>query len=72
MVFEPLQGKRFVHITTKRRRVEWATVMQQVAEQWYPQIEKKERRAEEKEDGRKLRRNLSKTVTSYCLHTLHQ
>jgi len=34
IVFEPLRGKRFVEVTEKRRRLEWATVMQQVAAQW--------------------------------------
>ncbi len=27
MLFEPLQGKRFVEVTEKRIKVEWATVM---------------------------------------------
>ena len=36
MVFEPLQGKRYVAVTEKRRRIEWATVMKQVAEVLYP------------------------------------
>jgi hypothetical protein len=40
MVFEPLQGKRYVAVTEKRRRLEWATVMKQVAEVFYPQAEK--------------------------------
>jgi len=40
MVFEPLQGKRYVEVTEKRRRIEWATVMKQVADVFYPQAEK--------------------------------
>jgi hypothetical protein len=40
MVFEPLQGKRFVEVTQKRRKIEWATVMKQVADALYPQAEK--------------------------------
>ena len=40
LVFEPLPGKRFVQVTEKRRRLEWAKVMQQVADEWYPQAEK--------------------------------
>jgi hypothetical protein len=40
IVFEPLQGKRFVQVTEKRRRIEWATVMQHVADELYPQAEK--------------------------------
>lgn len=40
MIFEPLPGKRFVHVTEKRRRLEWATVMKQVADEFYPQAEK--------------------------------
>lgn len=40
MIFEPLQGKRFVEITAKRRKVEWATVMKKVADELYPQVEK--------------------------------
>jgi hypothetical protein len=33
MIFEPLQGKRFVEVTEKRRKVEWATVMKKVADE---------------------------------------
>lgn len=40
MLFEPLQGKRFVEVTEKRRKVEWATVMKQLSEVRYPQAEK--------------------------------
>jgi hypothetical protein len=40
MLFEPLAGKRFVVITEKRRKVEWATVMKQVSDVLYPQAEK--------------------------------
>lgn len=40
IVFEPLQGKRFVEVTEKRRKIEWATVMKQVADELYPQAEK--------------------------------
>lgn len=40
MVFEPLAGKRFVEVTERRRKIEWATVMKQVADRLYPQVEK--------------------------------
>jgi transposase len=40
MVFEPLQGQRFVEVTEKRRKVEWAAVMKHVADVLYPQAEK--------------------------------
>jgi hypothetical protein len=40
MIFEPLQGKRFVEVTEKRRKVEWATVMKKVADELYPHVEK--------------------------------
>ncbi len=40
MLFEPLAGKRFVAVTEKRRKVEWATVMKQVSDKLYPQAEK--------------------------------
>ena len=40
MIFEPLAGKRFVEVTEKRRKVEWATVMKKVAEELYPHVEK--------------------------------
>ena len=40
MLFEPLQGKRFVQVTAKRRRLEWATVMQHLADELYPAAEK--------------------------------
>lgn len=40
MVFEPLAGKRFVEATRQRRKIEWATVMNRVADVLYPQAEK--------------------------------
>ena len=40
MIFEPLAGKRFVEVTEKRRKLEWATVMKQVSDVLYPQAEK--------------------------------
>lgn len=40
LVFEPLEGKRFVQVTEKRRRIEWATVMKYVADELYPHAEK--------------------------------
>jgi hypothetical protein len=40
MLFEPLQGKRFVEVTEKRRKIEWATVMKRLADEFYPQAEK--------------------------------
>lgn len=40
IVFEPLAGKRFVDITEKRRKVEWATVMKRVSDVLYPKAEK--------------------------------
>jgi hypothetical protein len=40
MLFEPLAGKRFVEVTEKRRKVEWAMVMKQVSDILYPKAEK--------------------------------
>ena len=40
MVFESLAGKRFVEVTKQRRKIDWATVMKQVADVFYPQAEK--------------------------------
>lgn len=40
MLFEPLQGKRFVEVTERRRRIEWAKVMRQMADELYPEAEK--------------------------------
>lgn len=40
MLFEPLAGKRFVEVTEKRRKIEWATVMKQVSDVLYPQAQK--------------------------------
>lgn len=40
MVFEPLAGKRFVEVTEKRRKVEWANVMKHVSDLLYPHAEK--------------------------------
>src|SRR5512143_4015228 len=39
-VFEPLAGQRLVAVTEKRRKIEWATVMKQVSDVFYPQAEK--------------------------------
>ena len=36
MLFEPLQGKRFLQVTEQRRRIEWATVMKYLADELYP------------------------------------
>ena len=40
MLFEPLAGKRHIEITDQRRRIEWAEVMQIVADELYPEAEK--------------------------------
>jgi len=40
MLFEPLQGKRYLCVTEQRRRVEWAQVMKHLADDLYPQAEK--------------------------------
>jgi len=40
MFFEPLAGKRFMEVTEKQRKTEWATVMKQVSDGLYPQAEK--------------------------------
>jgi hypothetical protein len=40
VVFEHLAGKRFVEVTGKRRKMEWATVMKRVSDVFYPQVEK--------------------------------
>ena len=39
MLFEPLQGKRFVEVKDRRRKVEWAHVMKGVADDLYPNAE---------------------------------
>ena len=40
MLFEPLAGKRYIEITDRRRRVEWAEVMRIVSDELYPDAEK--------------------------------
>lgn len=40
MIFEPLQGKRFVQVTAKRRRIELAIIMKHVADELYPHATK--------------------------------
>jgi hypothetical protein len=40
MLFEPLQGKRYVDVKERRRRVEWACVIKSVPDEVYPQAEK--------------------------------
>lgn len=39
MLFEPLQGKRFVEVKDQRRQIEWAHVMKFVADDLYPEAE---------------------------------
>jgi hypothetical protein len=39
MLFEPLQGKRYIQVTQQRRRVEWAQVMKHLADELYPNAE---------------------------------
>jgi len=39
MLFEPLQGQRYVQVTEQRRRAEWAQVMKYLADEVYPQAE---------------------------------
>jgi len=40
IVFEPLQGKRFVKVEDQRRRLEWAHFMKFVADELHPGAEK--------------------------------
>jgi len=40
MLFEPLQGKRYVEVKDQRRRIEWACVMKLVSDELYPGAEK--------------------------------
>lgn len=39
MLFEPLQGKRYLQVTRQRRRIEWAQVMKYLADELYPEAE---------------------------------
>lgn len=40
MFFEPLVGKRFVKVTDKRTRKDWAQAMKEISDEIYPQAEK--------------------------------
>ena len=40
IVFEPLQGKRFVKVEDQRRRLEWAHFMKFVVDELHPEAEK--------------------------------
>ena len=40
ILFEPLQGKRYVEVKDQRRRVEWACVMKSVSDELCPDAEK--------------------------------
>ena len=40
MLFEPLQGKRYMEVKEQRRHIEWAHVMKLVSDKLYPQAEK--------------------------------
>ncbi len=39
MLFEPLQGKRYVQAEKQRRRIEWAQVMKYLADELYPEAD---------------------------------
>ena len=39
MLFEPLQGKRYIQVEKQRRRIEWAEVMKYLADELYPEAE---------------------------------
>jgi hypothetical protein len=40
LLFEPLQGKRYIQVEKQRRRIEWAQVMKYLADELYPEAEK--------------------------------
>lgn len=40
MVFEPLAGKRYLFVTSRRTALDWAEVMQQIADELYPEAER--------------------------------
>jgi hypothetical protein len=40
MLFEPLQGKRYIQVEKQRRRIEWAQVMSYLADELYPEAER--------------------------------
>jgi hypothetical protein len=37
---EPLQGKRFVEVTERRTKTDWAVFIKQIADEWYPDAKK--------------------------------
>lgn len=40
LLFEPLQGKRYIQVEKQRRRIEWAQVMKSLADELYPEAER--------------------------------
>lgn len=40
MVFEPLAGKRYLFVRSRRTALDWAEVMQQIADELYPEAER--------------------------------
>ncbi|GBC94274.1 hypothetical protein HRbin16_00055 [bacterium HR16] len=40
MVFEPLAGKRYLFVRSRRTACDWAEVMQQIADELYPEAER--------------------------------
>ena len=39
MFFEPLAGQRYVRVTNRRTRQDWAIAMRELADVWYPEAE---------------------------------
>lgn len=37
---EPLKGKRYVEVTERKTKVDWAEFIKKIADQWYPDAEK--------------------------------
>ncbi len=40
MCFEPLAGKRYVKVTDQRKKIDWAALMKDLVDVWYPNAEK--------------------------------
>lgn len=40
MASEPLRGKRFIEITERKTKIDWAYFIRRIADEWYPNVSK--------------------------------
>jgi transposase len=40
MASEPLKGKRYVEVTERKTKIDWAEFVKKIADEWYPEVKK--------------------------------